>query len=181
MAGANEEFAAEVERFAKAVQKHIPDTPLTEWLSACMPHAVSALNLGSVTKQETTWCKDEPIEWEDKDEPTEPEDSAAEAVPPLGAEAVPPPVPPFASLTRDEQIAQRQLSPKLHAWQIPELRAFVDGLEDFLASTNMTEDVSQLAGKCAMVAVLFRGVRGLFGIEERAAVDSKWTVVVVGE
>ena len=171
MAAVNQEFAAEVERFAAAVQTHIPGTPLLQWLFQNMPRAIPSLNLGAAIKAELRQCKGEG----DEDEVEEVEEEQAEAQPPFpgdalvlvpGAEAAPPPPLSFWSLSRDEQLASRQISPKLHAWQIPELRAFIDGIEDYLENAGIPEDFSQLAKECAMVVVLLRGVRGLAGIEE---------------
>ena len=182
MAAVNPEFAAEVERFAAAVQTHIPDTPLLQWLFEHMPRSIPALNLGPAIKTELRPCKGEASgqekEAEEEEEeavPPSPRAEATESQPASpgdalvfapGAEAAPPP-PIFWSLMRDEQIAKRQLSPKLHVWQIPEIVACVAGVEDYYLENNcMEEDCSQVAKECSIVVVLFRGVRGLFGIEE---------------
>ena len=164
-----DEFVAEVERFAEAVQTHIPDQQLMQWLFEFMPETIPALNLGLATQTEMQRCKSEPKE----------EEASHEEARVCGPEAATPPplvldiVPLSASLLRDEQIAQRQLSPKLHVWQVPELRAFIDGLEDFLSRTGEPEDCRQLAHECTVLAVLLWGVRGLFGIGERAAAGKR--------
>ena len=77
-----------------------------------------------------------------------------------------PPQPATRPMLLDEHMASRQLSPKLHAWQAPEIRTFVVGLEDFLQNMGERQSLGQLAREATMVAVLMRGVRGLFGIEE---------------
>ena len=187
----SDEFVAEVERFAEAVQTHIPDQQLMQWLFENMPETIPALNLGPATQTEMQRCKSEPKEEEARHEEarvcgpeaaTPPSSHVAashEEARVCGPEAATPPplvldiVPLSASLLRDEQIAQRQLSPKLHVWQVPELRAFIDGLEDFLSRTGEPEDCRQLAHECTVLAVLLRGVRGLFGIEERAAAGKR--------
>ena len=187
----SDEFVAEVERFAEAVQTHIPDQQLMQWLFENMPETIPALNLGPATQTEMQRCKSEPKEEEARHEEarvcgpeaaTPPSSHVAashEEARVCGPEAATPPplvldiVPLSASLLRDEQIAQRQLSPKLHVWQVPELRAFIDCLEDFLSRTGEPEDCRQLAHECTVLAVLLRGVRGLFGIEERAAAGKR--------
>ena len=99
----SEEFRAEVNRFADAVQRHIPNEMLYDWLFAHMPRAIPKLNLGPNTKAELALVKKEP---------------SAEAGPPGTVAEAGPPTP---ALTLDEQVAQRGLSPQLFAWQIPEL------------------------------------------------------------
>ena len=194
------EFRRDVEHFAAAVQRHIPNEPLMPWLFANMPRAIPALNLGPGVKGEIGSCKQEADQPEasPRSEPeasprsrpeasrprSRPEASRPEAsprssegalTPPL-LEASPrseegldptPPQPATRPMLLDEHMASRQLSPKLHAWQAPEIRTFVVGLEDFLQNMGERQSLGQLAREATMVAVLMRGVRGLFGIEER--------------
>ena len=53
------EFRRDVEHFAAAVQRHIPNELLMPWLFANMPRAIPALNLGPGVKGEIGSCKQE--------------------------------------------------------------------------------------------------------------------------
>ena len=178
-----DDFRRDVLRFAEAVQTHIPNEHLLDWLSANMPRAIPALNLGPATKSERV-CKRETAEAR----PPAGTEAATEARPPAGTEAAearpPSPVgmeaaearPPAGMEARqeevllDERVARSGLSPKLFVWQVPELRTFIEGLEEFLQSMGNTDiSFDELALSVTVLAVLLRGVRGLRGIAETSS------------
>ena len=67
------------------------------------------------------------------------------------------------ALPWDERMVARGLSPKLHWWQIPEIKAFASLCEDAL--TQLSEACAERAPMIlSILALLARGVRGVEGL-----------------
>ena len=175
------EFREAVLRFADAVQARIPHQPLRQWLDANMPEVIPQLNLEPAAPPAARARRGRAEGAREKAEAGLPSARGCGSAVAVPAEAGPPDAGRSGSAARapahlaqasaarllDEAIASKQLSPKLHAWQVPEVRVFVETIEEFLESAPAEQRGGQRAHACCVLAVLLRGVRGFHGIEER--------------